>query len=47
MALLLVLVVAGANARVLFGGTWDDVRYHATIAPPRLAAAQSMQAGSL
>ncbi len=47
VAIVLVLAVAGANARVLFGGTWDDVRYHTEIAPPRLAAADAIQHGTL
>lgn len=44
---MLVLAVAGANARILFGGTWDDVRYHTEISPARLAAATAVQHGAL
>jgi len=47
VALVIVLAVAGANGRILFGGTWDDVRYHAEIVPPRLAAAEAVQSGAL
>lgn len=47
VALVLVLGVAGANVRILFGRTWDDVRYHTEISPPRLAAADTVQHGSL
>ena len=47
MALVLVLGVAGANARIVFGRTWDDVRYHTEIAPPGLAAADAVHHGSL
>lgn len=47
VALVIVLAVAGANARILFGGTWDDNRYHTEIAPPRLAAAEAVQGGAL
>jgi hypothetical protein len=47
VALVIVLAVAGANARILFGGTWNDVRYHTEIVPPRLAAAETVQTGAL
>lgn len=47
VALVIVLAVAGANAPILFGGTWDDVRYHTEITPSRLAAAELVQHGSL
>lgn len=32
---------------VLGGKTWDDVAYHTQVAPPRLAAARAVQAGTL
>jgi hypothetical protein len=44
---MLVLAIAGANARQLFGATWDDTRYHTEIAPARLAAAEAVQGGAL
>ena len=45
--MLLVLAIAGSNARLLFGSTWDDVRYHTEVTPPRLAAATAVQQGLL
>ena len=34
--------------RVIAGGqTWDDVRYHTEVAPPRLAAAEAVQRGEV
>jgi len=40
VALALAVAVLVVQARVIAGGkTWDDVRYHTEIAPPRLAAA--------
>ncbi|MBL9019366.1 MAG: hypothetical protein JNL83_34580, partial [Myxococcales bacterium] len=48
IALALVLGVIVVHARVVAGGkTWDDVAYHAEIAPPRLAAAEQIQRGAL
>jgi hypothetical protein len=48
VALVLVVAVIGANARLVVGGnTWDDVRYHTEITPPRLAAAEAVQSGVL
>src|SRR5689334_24610555 len=36
------------QARVVVGGkTWDDLRYHIEIAPPRIAAATQVMAGTL
>lgn len=45
-ALVLAVVTLVVYARiVLGGGTWDDVRYHIDVAPPRLAAAEAVLAG--
>lgn len=42
------VVLIVVQIRVLAGGqTWDDVRYHAQVAPPRLAAAAAVQGGAL
>jgi hypothetical protein len=46
VAMILVLAVAGAHVRVLLGATWDDARYHTEIAPPRLAAAETIRDGT-
>lgn len=43
----LAVATAVAHAPVVLGGeTWDDVRYHAEVAPPRLAAAAAVQGGA-
>jgi hypothetical protein len=48
VALALAVAVIVGHARVLLGGqTWDDVRYHTEIAPPRMAAAAAVQHGEL
>ncbi len=48
VALVLALGTLIASGRIIAGGeTWSDVRYHTEIAPPRLAAAQQIQAGEL
>jgi len=48
VAVVLAVAVVAIHARVVAGGkTWDDVRYHVEVAPPRLAAAESVQAGRL
>lgn len=48
IALALALAVLVVEARIVVGGkTWDDLRYHTEIAPPRLAAAAAVQAGEL
>lgn len=48
IALVLATVTLVVQARVLVGGkTWDDVRYHTQVAPPRYAAATAVQEGSL
>lgn len=48
VALVLGVAVLAANVRVVLGGmTWSDVRYHAEIAPPRLAAAAAVHDGKL
>ncbi len=48
VALVLVFAVVGVNARLVAGGkTWADARYHTEIAPPRLAAADAVQHGTL
>lgn len=47
VALALAVAVIVVHASVVLGGkTWDDVRYHTEIAPPRLAAAELVQAGT-
>lgn len=47
VALALAVAVLVICARVIAGGqTWDDVRYHTEVAPPRLAAADQIQRGS-
>lgn len=46
MALVLAVSVLVVHARVVLGGkTWDDVRYHTEIAPPRLAAGDAVRTG--
>ncbi|MDB4961605.1 MAG: hypothetical protein JWP01_1604 [Myxococcales bacterium] len=48
VALALAVAVIVVHAHVVIGGTtWDDVRYHTEIAPPRLHAAASVQGGEL
>jgi len=48
VALALGAVILVAQRGVIIGGeTWDDVRYHAEVAPPRLAAADAVQRGEL
>ncbi|MEO7097084.1 MAG: hypothetical protein ABI175_27740, partial [Polyangiales bacterium] len=48
VALALAVAVLVVQARVIAGGkTWDDLRYHTEIAPPRLAAAELVQHGAL
>lgn len=48
LALALALGVIVVHARVVAGGkTWDDLRYHTQVAPPRLAAADQVQHGAL
>lgn len=45
-AVVLAVAVLVIHARVVLGGnTWDDVRYHTEIAPPRLAASDAVLAG--
>jgi hypothetical protein len=46
-AVILALVVAALviHVRVIAGDAWDDVDYHARVAPPRLAAATQIHAG--
>lgn len=47
VALALAVVVIVVQARVVVGGkTWDDVPYHAQVAPARLAAADLVQHGA-
>lgn len=42
------VVLIVVSIRVVAGGqTWDDVRYHTQVAPPRLAAAEAVQRGAL
>ncbi len=46
VAVVLVVITLVVHARVVLGGmTWDDVRYHTEVAPPRLAASEAMLAG--
>jgi len=48
VALALAVAVIVVHARVVIGGqTWDDVGYHTEISPPRLAAADLVQGGTL
>jgi hypothetical protein len=48
VALALAVAVIVVHARVVIGGnTWDDVRYHTEIAPPRLAAAELVQSATV
>ena len=48
VALALGVVILVVQIRVIAGGqTWDDVRYHTQVAPPRLAAAASVQRGDV
>lgn len=48
LALALAVAVIVVHARVVIGGkTWDDVPYHTEIAPPRLAAAELVQSGTV
>ena len=48
LALALAVAVLLAHARVVVGGqTWDDVRYHTEVAPPRLAAAHAVARGEV
>lgn len=48
VALVLGVAVLAANVRVVLGRmTWSDVRYHAEIVPPRLAAAAAVHEGAL
>lgn len=45
-AVVLAVAVLVIHARVVLGGTtWDDVRFHTEIAPPRLAASDAILAG--
>lgn len=42
------VVILVVQIRVIAGGqTWDDVRYHTEVAPPRLAAAEAVQRGDV
>ncbi|HEY0484069.1 MAG TPA: hypothetical protein VGD37_41405 [Kofleriaceae bacterium] len=48
VALALGVAILVLQIRVIAGGqTWDDIRYHTEIAPPRLAAAVAVQRGTL
>src|ERR1700690_2247759 len=47
LGLALAIAVLVLQARIVIGGkTWDDVRYHTEVAPPRLAAAGAVKAGA-
>ncbi len=48
MALVLCAIVLVIHAPIVLGGqTWDDVRYHTEVAPPRIAAADAVLHGEL
>ncbi len=48
IALVLGAVLLVVQIGVIGGGrTWDDVRYHTEVAPPRLASAESVQHGTV
>jgi hypothetical protein len=48
VALALGVAILVVQIRVIAGGqTWDDVRFHAEVAPPRLAAAAAVQRGDV
>jgi hypothetical protein len=48
IALVLGVVLLVVQIRVVAGGqTWDDVRYHTEVAPPRLASAEAVQHGDV
>ncbi len=48
VALALAVAVIVVHARVIAAGqTWDDLRYHSEVAPPRLAAAEHVLHGAL
>ena len=48
VALVLGAAILVVQLRVIAGGrTWDDVRYHTEVAPPRLAAAEAVQRGEV
>jgi hypothetical protein len=48
VALVLGATILVVQIRVIAGGqTWDDVRYHVEVAPPRLAAAEAVQHGDV
>ncbi|HWO18772.1 MAG TPA: hypothetical protein VNO30_08345 [Kofleriaceae bacterium] len=48
VAAVLAVAIVAIQVRVIAGGqTWDDARYHAEVAPPRLAAAAAVWAGEL
>ncbi|HEU4734800.1 MAG TPA: hypothetical protein VFT22_43210, partial [Kofleriaceae bacterium] len=48
VALALGVAILVVQIRVIAGGqTWDDVRFHAEVAPPRMAAAAAVQRGDV
>lgn len=48
VALALGVAILVVQIRVIAGGqTWDDVRFHTEVAPPRLAAAEAVQRGGV
>lgn len=48
VTLVLGVAILVVQIRVIAGGqTWDDVRYHTEIAPPRLSAARAVQRGDV
>jgi hypothetical protein len=46
VVLALVVAALAIHVRVIAGRTWDDVDYHAQVAPPRLAAATQIHDGA-
>ncbi len=46
IVLALVIATLVIHVRVMAGRTWDDVDYHVRVAPPRLAAAEQIHAGT-
>jgi hypothetical protein len=46
VVLALVIATLAIHVRVMAGRTWDDVDYHVRVAPPRLAGAEQIHAGT-
>ncbi|HET7502878.1 MAG TPA: hypothetical protein VFK02_17775, partial [Kofleriaceae bacterium] len=48
VVLALGVAILVVQIRVIAGGqTWDDVRFHTEVAPPRIAAAAAVQRGDV